>query len=228
MKKLFVVSLAILAVMAVLFVSCDNKVKIEQPTSSVTPIEPKTKVGGVLSGEKLHWTKDMSPYLVIANILVEQGNELVIDPGVVVQLAGSFYIQVDGNLVAKGTQAERIRFYGIGDGAGEIKTANNGSATISYCDISAAATGSVTIENSTIEGNVNAKNISNSTIEGDVKAKNICDSTVAGDSRFNNSTVRNVDFNGKVNSSGSEFSYCSFNGSITSSKDDFEYCEFES
>ena len=74
-----------------------------------------TELSGVLTGTNLHWTKDNSPYFVNTNILVEEGKELTIDPGVIIQFTGNYYLKVTGTISAVGTKAEPIIFVQSGD-----------------------------------------------------------------------------------------------------------------
>lgn len=74
-----------------------------------------TQLSGVLTGTNLHWTKENSPYFVNANILVEEGTELTIEPGVIVQFTGNYYLKVTGTISAVGTKPEPIIFVQSGD-----------------------------------------------------------------------------------------------------------------
>lgn len=74
-----------------------------------------TQVSGVLTGENLTWTKANSPYIVNGNLLVESGNELTIESGVIVQFSGSYYIRIDGSINAIGSNDEPIIFARTGD-----------------------------------------------------------------------------------------------------------------
>ncbi len=69
-----------------------------------------TELNGALSGEKLTWTKENSPYKVTGNVLVEEGAELVIEPGVKVYFTGNYYIKMNGSINAVGTSDEPILF----------------------------------------------------------------------------------------------------------------------
>ncbi len=55
------------------------------------------------------WTKVESPYTLTGPIAVNTGVTLTIQPGTVVDL-NSFYIQVNGTLIARGTETEPINF----------------------------------------------------------------------------------------------------------------------
>ncbi len=88
--------------------TCGNASEIVSATVTLT--DQKREVKGVLSGEDLHWTVENSPYLVTGNISVESSDTLVIDPGVEVQFAGNFSIQVLGTLSAVGTADKKIYF----------------------------------------------------------------------------------------------------------------------
>ncbi len=85
-------------------------------SATVALTDQKTEVKGVLKGDNLTWTKKMSPYLVTSNLLVERGDVLKIEPGVDIQFEGDYYLQVEGSIEAKGTEDDRISFYGIGAG----------------------------------------------------------------------------------------------------------------
>jgi len=77
-------------------------------TIKVNVYEKATELTGVLSGEKLTWTKENSPYKVTGNVLIEEGTELVIDPGVEVYFTGDYYIKMNGTINARGTKEEPI------------------------------------------------------------------------------------------------------------------------
>ncbi len=104
----------------------------------------KTELYQTLSGDKLHLkaTDDNGEhivYLMTDNILVPSGETLVIDPGVEIQINGAYYIQVEGTLSAIGTADDRIKIYGIDDGADKwlgFKILNDNGSKIAYADIS--------------------------------------------------------------------------------------------
>lgn len=66
-----------------------------------------TEVSGNQSGI---WTLANSPYQVIGAVTVPAGSNLNIEPGVLVQIMGSYQITVAGTLTANGTVADSIRF----------------------------------------------------------------------------------------------------------------------
>lgn len=68
-----------------------------------------TNVSGLISTNTT-WTKANSPYVVTNNILVNSGVTLTIQPGVTVKFNALKSIQIDGTLIAKGTNADSIRF----------------------------------------------------------------------------------------------------------------------
>lgn len=61
-------------------------------------------VQGAVSGV---WTTDESPYRVVADIVVEVGEELTIEPGVIVIVDGNFSFDVHGLLAAVGQDGAR-------------------------------------------------------------------------------------------------------------------------
>ena len=107
-------------------------------------VSSESVLSGPLTDDKLHLTVENSPYLITGNILVEKDKTLTIDPGVEVQVNGDYYIQVEGTLVAQGTEANRIKFYGVGEGANNwsaIKFLNDTESVLSYVDITGLKTG---------------------------------------------------------------------------------------
>lgn len=88
-------------------------------TVSSDVVVPKyyTEISGTLEGDMLHLTKDKSPYRMIGDVAVDSDNELIIDPGVEIQVAGDYSIDVLGTLSAIGNEHEQIKIYGIAEGA---------------------------------------------------------------------------------------------------------------
>lgn len=72
-------------------------------------VKPVTTVKGIISGNTV-WTLGNSPYIVIGHVLVEEGASLTIEPGVVVKFDSSYYLRIDGTLVADGTEEQKIVF----------------------------------------------------------------------------------------------------------------------
>jgi len=68
-----------------------------------------TPVGGYIS-ENTTWTLDGSPYIVIADVIVEPDVHLTIDPGVSIKFKSGTSLIVDGYLVAKGNSTHTIEF----------------------------------------------------------------------------------------------------------------------
>ncbi|HLG35451.1 MAG TPA: T9SS type A sorting domain-containing protein [Bacteroidia bacterium] len=69
----------------------------------------QTNVSGFISANTI-WTLAGSPYVVVSNALLSHGYTLTIDPGVVVKFNDSTALQIDGELHAIGTAANRITF----------------------------------------------------------------------------------------------------------------------
>jgi hypothetical protein len=69
----------------------------------------QTNVSGFINANTT-WTLAGSPYIVVGNALLTHGNTLTIDPGVVVKFDTGRVLQIDGELIAIGTAANRITF----------------------------------------------------------------------------------------------------------------------
>ena len=90
------------------------------------------------------WTKAKSPYYVTGNVLIEDDITLIMEPGVNVQFAGAYYIQVEGTLKINGSESEKVYLYGVGAGENKwtgIKGVRNSGNTISNASITGMAVG---------------------------------------------------------------------------------------
>lgn len=72
-------------------------------------VNGQTNVSGFISANTT-WNTAGSPYIVIGNILVSHGYTLTIEPGVIVKFNADKALQIDGELVAVGTESNRIIF----------------------------------------------------------------------------------------------------------------------
>jgi parallel beta-helix repeat protein/predicted outer membrane repeat protein len=68
-----------------------------------------TAVSGPISSDTT-WTVADSPYAVTGNVLVMEGVTLTIEPGVVIRFDSGRCLQIDGELIARGTGAQMIVF----------------------------------------------------------------------------------------------------------------------
>ncbi|RKY90236.1 MAG: hypothetical protein DRQ13_12885, partial [Ignavibacteriae bacterium] len=73
----------------------------------VTMANAQTSVSGPVSGV---WILTGSPYNVIGDIEIQNGQSLIIEPGVEVNFQGHYKFFVNGNLQAVGTEADTIFF----------------------------------------------------------------------------------------------------------------------
>ena len=71
--------------------------------------EASTSVNSMIITSDTTWTKANSPYTLNGPIAVANGATLAIEPGVAVNL-GTYYLQVNGTLRARGSSADKITF----------------------------------------------------------------------------------------------------------------------
>lgn len=215
----------------------------EIKSATVTLTDQKTEVSGVLGGDKLLWTKDMSPYLVTGNLLVESGKELIIDPGVEVQFDGPYYMQVEGKITAIGTESEKIQFHGINSGLNAWKGINvktNTGSKFDHIELFEASTGIygyANISNSWLEAENYAIGGSSTSLYGTIDSCDITGKIGISKSIFKNSTVKgsvsigesiidNVIVNGIATIVSSAINNVDFRLSIDSEYSTYTYCSF--
>ncbi len=73
-------------------------------------------VEGAVAGE---WTVENSPYILIANCVVPEGEELLIEPGVEVRFLNQSQLIIHGALTAEGEEGDSIRFTNASDDRAE-------------------------------------------------------------------------------------------------------------
>jgi parallel beta-helix repeat protein len=146
--------------------------------------QASTDISGVISSDT-SWTQAGSPYTLNGNLLVENGVKLTINAGTTVNL-GSYYMMVNGTLVARGTNDNPIVFNG-----GSITfTSSSAAWNESGCIIeNAILTTTISCENavkissSTINGKLTVTSISivaNNNIKGDVNGGTISGNNITG------------------------------------------------
>jgi hypothetical protein len=71
-------------------------------------------VGGLINVDTV-WTKAESPFIVKSHVTVIEDVTLTIEPGVTVKFDKDKVLLIDGTIVAKGTQNEKIIFTSNGE-----------------------------------------------------------------------------------------------------------------
>ncbi|HLG33297.1 MAG TPA: hypothetical protein VI757_00330, partial [Bacteroidia bacterium] len=94
----------------------------------------QTNVSGFISANTT-WNLAGSPYVVVSNALLSHGYTLTIDPGVIVKFNSSCALQIDGELRAIGTPADRITFT-----SSQASPAAGNWAKVHFADTSVSAT----------------------------------------------------------------------------------------
>jgi len=98
--------MAWLAGFALLFLIISSLLSL---TINVSLAEGGTTVGGQITSNTT-WTKANSPYIVTSNLLVPKGVTLTIEPLAVVKFDSGKMMQIDGCLIARGTETEIVTF----------------------------------------------------------------------------------------------------------------------
>jgi len=91
-----------------------------------------------------HWTLEHSPYLIEGRAVIEEGEVLIIDPGVEVKFStgdNRGYLHVRGGLVAEGTSEDMIRFTGNYDESywGGLIFDDSEGSSLMYCQVEYAS-----------------------------------------------------------------------------------------
>jgi hypothetical protein len=164
-------------------------------------VNASTDISGVISSDTT-WTQARSPYTLTDNLLVENGVKLTINAGTTVNL-GSYYIMVNGTLVARGTCDNPIMFNGGSVTFTSSIAAWNEQAQSGCIIENAILTTPITSENAVkinsntinnaltvtsdsivtnnnIKGKVNGGTISGNNITGDVFAQDIFSNYILG------------------------------------------------
>jgi hypothetical protein len=89
-------------------------------------VQASTNVTGIINSDTT-WTKANSPYTLTGPVKVNNGVTLTIEAGATVNL-NSYYIQVDGTLFAKGSNADKIYFNDGYSGPGNYAITFTGSS----------------------------------------------------------------------------------------------------
>lgn len=84
---------------------------LQTPDPNTPPLSGPTQVNGIISKDTT-WYARGSPYNLAGNVLVNNSVMLTIEPGVTVNI-GSYYLQVNGTLSARGSNSEPICLNGV-------------------------------------------------------------------------------------------------------------------
>lgn len=173
--KTFVLLLTLTTALACLILNCIVPIGLAQA---------ETNFSGSISSNAT-WTKANSPYILTGNLTVNSGATLTIEAGVTIQIPNDCILQVNGNLVARGADSEKINFIG-----GDISLGASSSDSVIENTIlnptNLIVGSSATINNSTIIGRASSNSfeavhisggspiISNSLIYGADSQRGIC------------------------------------------------------
>jgi len=91
-------------------ISFSNPIAIIVIANSVliNPVRAETTVNGIITSD-VTWTKANSPYTFKGQFAVDRGVTLTIESGVSINI-NNYYLQVNGTLIARGTNNDRIMF----------------------------------------------------------------------------------------------------------------------
>jgi len=107
---------------------------------------PATYVSGQITKDTT-WTATNSPYVVQGQVTVNPGITLTIDPGVIVKFEDRAYMNINGNLTAKGIAKDKIHFTSIkddsvgGDTNGDKDNTKPAPGDYKYINFFASSTG---------------------------------------------------------------------------------------
>jgi hypothetical protein len=136
-----------------------------------------TNISGILTGVNT-FAKANSPYIVTANLLVDEGAQLIIEPGTEIRVDANVKFYVDGAVLAIGTATDPIIFMsnaanptrGSWDGL-ELRIAGNADSSVfDHCYFSSANTpvyakeGFISFTNCKIAECVTAFHVSSNTV----------------------------------------------------------------
>ena len=90
-------------------VTATNAAGASAPSAASNTVTPVTDVGGSVAVDTT-WSLAGSPYVVTADIVVDQGARLTVESGVTVMFDAGKTLVVNGELVARGTSSTKVTF----------------------------------------------------------------------------------------------------------------------
>lgn len=119
-------------------------------------INAETHVSGAVRGT---WTVNNSPYIADGGLTVSERDTLTIEPGVTVRFSGRYAFEIEGIMIAEGTEADSIFFVASNAGPDAwiglmLSSGRASNCRIAYCSVKHAYRG--------IEFNVASPKVTNS------------------------------------------------------------------
>lgn len=103
-----------LAILMVIAYAVMGMARPQSTSATASTASGSTEVGGPISADTI-WPLANSPYIVTKGVLIDHDVTLTIEAGVEIKINQGLGFRVDGTLIAKGTEDQRITFTANGD-----------------------------------------------------------------------------------------------------------------